>query len=59
MAVWELLFAMSARSGATSLTSAVLARIRVSRLLAMLEMAAASRDPAVDELETASEMLVK
>ena len=46
-------------SEATSLTKVVVARVRVSRLLAMLDISAASRDPDVAALATVSEMLVR
>ena len=59
LAVWELLFSRSAWSEATSLTSVALARVRLLRLLAMLEISVASWDPAVATLATASEMLFK
>ena len=51
--------ASSAQSEATFLTKAALERVRVSRLLAVMEMSAASRDLAVYGLEKASDMLVR
>ena len=59
LAVWELLLAKSARSESTSLTSVVLSRDRVSRLLYVMEIAEALRDPDVAALATASEILFK
>ena len=59
LAVWELLFARLAWSEATSLTSVLFAKVRVSRLLAMLEISAMSRYPAVAALATASDMMFK
>ena len=57
--VWEPLFVRSARSEANLLTIAALARVGVSRILAMLEISAAYRDPDVAALVTASDMLFK
>ena len=59
LAFRKLLFSRSERSEANSLTSVVFARVRVSRLLVILEMSAASRDPEVAALATASDMLFK
>ena len=59
LAVWELLFFRSARSEATLLTIVALARVRVSRIFAMLEISAVSMDSGVAALVTASDMLFK
>ena len=57
---WKLiLMASSAQSEATSLTKVALARVRASRLLDMLEISEAYRDPDVAALEKASDMVVR
>ena len=56
---WELLLENSAQSEATSLTRVELARVGVSRILAMLDMSESSRDPAVAALATESDMLFR
>ena len=57
---WKLiLMASSAQSEATSLTKVALARVRASRLLDMLEISEAYRDPDVAALAKASDMVVR
>ena len=59
LALWEILFAMLARSEATSMTRVTFARVRVLRLFSILGISAASRDPYMAALVTASDMLFR
>ena len=54
-----MLLARSEQSEATSLASVALARVRVSRILSVLEILAALRDPDVAALAKASYILFK